>query len=704
VSIIVHRDYECRSVADLKKAGAHAYAQHPSTEILCAVWVIEYGSGVQEVYKRKYPETDDIPEIVRDSIRGGATVAGHNAAFEHAIDTYLTGPRYGWPIPKLEQLDCTMARAAVQAIPLDLDRACRALSLACQKDKEGHRLMLQMCKPRKPRKGEPPGLYWHFDDAKLERLLQYCVADVQAEIALGKALRPLQDMEKPIWILDQIMNNRGVSIDLDYVRTAEAFVIRAAKRADARIREVTGGAVKKVTQLDRLKDWARWTYGVGFPFVEKTRRNGEKYEAEQADKEALEDLIASGDLPQPVSDAFKIRLEAGKASLKKLAKFQVQCSPDGRARGNLQYHAASPGRWGGRGIQLQNLVRKGVTEFEASLQEGRSGWEEAYRDMQDLSDETFELVWGSPFDVVSRMSRGAVVAALGNRLYFGDFSNVEARGAVWAAGQTDQVELFASGGLIYETMASSIFGLSVEEVLELHKTKRDIVPRFCGKETVLGCGYGMGWRAFKRNCKKKGNIILPDEICQKAVGGWREKNYKIAGRDTGLWRLMEDAAKAAIENPGQVFTAGPFSYRVKGRWLQCRLPSGRVLWYRRPSIKATKEDIKEFGRVPPYRWKIHYWGVNGVTKQWEEESTWGGKLLENADQGMCSDFLRKAMLGLEAAGYPMVLSVHDEAIAETPEDFGSVEEFLSIMTELPLWAPGFPLKAEGGTGTRYAKG
>jgi DNA polymerase len=54
-------------------------------------------------------------------------------------------------------------------------------------------------------------------------------------------------------------------------------------------------------------------------------------------------------------------------------------------------------------------------------------------------------------------------------------------------------------------------------------------------------------------------------------------------------------------------------------------------------------------------------------------------------------------------GYTIVLSVHDEAIAEVPEDFGSVSEFLSVMTALPKWGAGFPLKAEGSEGRRYAK-
>ena len=686
----VFRDYETRSAVDLKKVGAHVYAAHPSTELLIAVWIIEWSKGE---YSAPYigGRGMDMPIAIRDMIQGGRTIGSHNAAFEAAIDQYLAGPRLRWPIPKLENLDCTLARAAVQALPLDLDTLCRVLDLPVQKDREGHRLMLQMCKPRKAREGEDPDKVLWFDDAdRMRRLTDYCVADVRAEIAVDHVLQPLQEQERPVWLLDQIMNNRGVQIDREFVDCAEALVTRAMRRADARMLTATDGFVQKVTQIARLKSFAK-VHGIAFSTMQKTRRSGEKYEAEVSDREALEDLL-DGTLPEPVRKAFEIRLDAAKSSLKKLAKFKLQ-APYGRARGNLQYHAAGPGRWAGRGIQLQNLVRRGINEA--------GGWNQAYHDMRTLSDNAFEIAWGSPFAVVSRMMRGAIIAAPGHQLYFADFANVEARGCVWAAGQDDMLKLFANDGMIYEEMGATIFGIPVEEVSDLHKTKKDIIPRFVGKETVLGCGYGMGWKAFKRNCKKKGGIILPDDVCKKAVYGWRDRNTRVVK----LWEQLKDAAVRALSEPGLVSKAGPFRYHCQGPWLQCRLPSGRVIWYRRPRLRPSVMDLETYAPepVPKWRWQLHYWGVNGVTKQWEEESTWGGKLLENCIQGMCADFLRHALLGLEAARYWPVLSVHDEPISEVPEGFGSVEEYVRIVSAVPSWADGFPLKATGGCGTRYAK-
>ena len=60
---------------------------------------------------------------------------------------------------------------------------------------------------------------------------------------------------------------------------------------------------------------------------------------------------------------------------------------------------------------------------------------------------------------------------------------------------------------------------------------------------------------------------------------------------------------------------------------------------------------------------------------------------------------------LEAAGYPIVLHVYDEDIAEVPEGWGSLEEFEAIMSTMPPWAAGWPVRASGGwRGRRYRKG
>ena len=86
-------------------------------------------------------------------------------------------------------------------------------------------------------------------------------------------------------------------------------------------------------------------------------------------------------------------------------------------------------------------------------------------------------------------------------------------------------------------------------------------------------------------------------------------------------------------------------------------------------------------------------------------ATWGSRIYENADQAIAHDILRYAIENLRMAGYPTVLHVYDEIVVEVPEGAGSVEQVESIMSTMPPWAAGWPVRASGGwRGKRYRKG
>jgi DNA polymerase len=137
---------------------------------------------------------------------------------------------------------------------------------------------------------------------------------------------------------------------------------------------------------------------------------------------------------------------------------------------------------------------------------------------------------------------------------------------------------------------------------------------------------------------------------------------------------------------------------VAGKYLYIVLPSGRPLVYPAPRIVMAP---------PPWGGpdmpQIEYSAVNQKTSRWGRERTYGGKLVENIVQAVARDLMAGAMLRAEQRGYPPVLSVHDEVVAEVPEGFGSVKEFEQIMCELPAWAEGCPVAAEGWRGKRYRK-
>ena len=113
------------------------------------------------------------------------------------------------------------------------------------------------------------------------------------------------------------------------------------------------------------------------------------------------------------------------------------------------------------------------------------------------------------------------------------------------------------------------------------------------------------------------------------------------------------------------------------------LPSGRFLSYAKPRI-----GLNAFGSE-----SITYEGT-GASKKWERIETYGPKLVENIVQGLSRDILCHAMRNLEAAGFPIVMHIHDECVIEAPPG-KSLEEACAIMGRTPAWAPGLVLRADG---------
>ena len=80
-----------------------------------------------------------------------------------------------------------------------------------------------------------------------------------------------------------------------------------------------------------------------------------------------------------------------------------------------------------------------------------------------------------------------------------------------------------------------------------------------------------------------------------------------------------------------------------------------------------------------------------------------GLTFQHAVQAIARDLLANGMNRVEAAGYPVVMSIHDEVICEIPDGTGDVDAFSEILCEIPKWAEGIPLLAEGWSGQRYRK-
>ncbi|NNM74784.1 DNA polymerase [Enterovirga aerilata] len=716
MGLTLHCDFETRSTVDIRKAGLYVYGAHPTTEVL----MVGFAANDDEPVWFRPGDKSAAEREFKDALRLAERVCAHNAGFERRMLTDVLGPRFGYHVPPISRFDCTAARAAIQALPRSLDGALRALGAKVRKDKEGHALMLRMCKPRRTfshnEEGYPEALAraldgdpcftidghrvieWWADERRIERLAQYMLDDVRGEQALDKALAPMTPEHRVTWELIEHLNDNGVPADVQFINDARWAAHVAADDLDRRMRKVTAGAVPKASNVAGLKRWLQGNYGIdcGVALDDEPEDAPEESLAPDAaeeekpkaklDKKRIGELLKDPSVPEEAKEALRIRQQAGKTSVKKYQALLDRVCPDGWVRGNLVFHGASTGRLAGAGVQMQNMIR-----------DVRKDWGVVRDDLLTLSPEEFEAKHGPMMTALSQMIRGflAIPADLDAELWWADYAAVEARGVAWLAGCEKLVELFASGGKIYEEMAHAIYPhFTVEEITRRDKAGEGI-ERFVGKQVVLGCGYGMGPPKFIVHCDNF-NVAVDMATAQLAVRTYREEYPEIPA----LWRGLEDAAKCAISNPGKVFRYREIAFKRDKRWLKMRLPSGRLLWYRNPRLVEIETD---YGT----RVNIEYDAVNAVTKKWGPERTWGGKLAENAVQGLCFDLIRDAKLRLRAAGYDPILSVHDEVIClvsgERIRAGANVDEMLALMCELPEWAAGFPLKAEAKTGRRYSK-
>lgn len=647
-------DYETRSTVDLTRAGAHVYAAHETTDILC----MAYAFGDEE--PSVWVPGDTPPERILDHVLNGGPIRAWNFAFEKAIWRSILAPRYLFPEIDPEQGYCTAAEAAAMALPRKLEQAAQALGLPTQKDMAGHRLMMQMARPRSTKGGI---VTWWDDPDKLARLIEYCRQDVRVEREIAKRVRPLSDHERQIYLLDQRINDRGVRIDVPLAKAAQALVEEGMRRANAEMDEITGGSVSAVTKVADLTRWLQAEGGV---------------DADNVRKDTLRDLLGGDELDPVTRRVVELRAESAKSSTSKIKAMLKVAAVDDRARGLLLYHGAGTGRWAGRLIQPQNFPRgeiKGVEQFIPTVLAG---------DYDGLAEHH------PPLLVVSSLLRGMLRASEGHRLMAGDYGQIEARVLAWIAEQNDLVAAFAAGAKIYEEMAALIYGLPAGDI------GRESDERQIGKTTILGAGFGMGHVTFQAQTKKQTGIDLDDETAQRAIEAYRARYARIPK----FWRAIYRAAEQAVKRPGTVTSVGrrgAIRYVVRGQFLWCILPSGRPLAYAKPEIRPWKTS---WGEVRP---TVTFVGVDGYTKKWRRQGTYGGHLTENVVQAMARDLMASAMLRLEQKGYPVVLTVHDELVADVPEGFGSIAQYKKLMAMRPRWAEGLPVAVDGWEGERYKK-
>lgn len=669
------------------------YAEHESTEVISLAYDLMDGNGVK-LWAPWCPP----PVKLFDHIGNGGLVEAHNSKFEHDIWNRHCVPRLGWPRLPIHQLRCSMAKARAYGLPGGLD-AVAGIVGSVPKDKRGKQLIQLLSIPKKPTKADPtarrfvkdhPGLYYE--------MYEYNRKDISAEKGISSELPEMPDFETRVFILDQQINERGVFIDQTGLENCiRLFEQIEAERTEELIR-VTGGAVNTIPEIAKLKSGDKWLQLRGFNFP-------------SLDKNAVSDALNRSDLPQDVRRALEIRQEMGGASVKKIYALKRYLNRDGRIRNLFQYCGAErTGRWAGRGPQPQNM-KNGGPEVDGE-EWGNDLAEKALYDISWMAPSEISKKWGSPVDLIGSCMRSLFVAAPGCDLICSDYSAIEAVVLSAMAGEEWRLEVFRTHGKIYEMSASMISGVPFEEIVS-HKQqtgKHHPLRKKIGKIAELASGYA-GWVGAWKNFGA--DEFMTDEEIKTNILKWREKSPAIVEMWGGQWRKVpgewsfypelygvEGMFISALQYPGYTFgTCGlEFSYGSRRDTLNLRLPSGRILYYHNPRL-TPGTDPRGLTVL-----NISYHGVDSYTGKWSAISTYGGKLVENCVQAVSRDILAAAMLRLNAAGYPIVMHVHDEVVAEVPEGFGSVEDFEKIMSQKEAWFSDWPIKASGGwRGKRYRK-
>ncbi len=633
----IHLDFETRSEVDIRSSGAWVYATHPSTEVLCMAYAKD--DGEVEIATKANLELG-----LTFSFPSNAIFVAHYAMFEYYIWHEILVKRFGYPKIPQSQWRCTASKAAVLALPRGLDGAAGALELDFRKDMNGKKVMLKMCKPRKPTKNDKSK--WHESPEDFEALESYCKDDVEVERALDLELRDLLPSELKVWFLDQEINRRGIKIDMEAVDSALELIEQYKVGKVAEVVEISDGFLDGVSRRQKVLTWAK---GLGVHLPDFT-------------KETVNETL-SGDIPDELRKVLEIRQELGKTSTAKYEAFKKATDTFNILCDTLVYHGASTGRWSGKNVQLHNPPRGTLDDIAGCIGLMKS---------RDL--EIFKFIYPKVMEAISSCIRGMLIARDGHEFYVSDFNAIEVRVLFWLANEYAGLKRYELNQDLYVDMAMRIFD----------STDIDDLKRFVGKQTVLGCGFGMGLNGerFVGTCRNH-NVTVAIDTAKRAVSMYRETYRTIPS----YWKTVERAAIEAVLTKKPI-KVGRIIWFVDGDFLYVKLPSNRCLAYHRPEI---------------HNMSLTHMGIDSKTNSYVRQTTWGGTLVENVVQATARDLMVNGMFNVEGEDYKVLLTVHDEVMSEKEIGKGSVEEYDSLLSTTPDWAKGCPITAKGWKDVRYKK-
>jgi DNA polymerase bacteriophage-type len=679
-TLILFGDTETAGVLDLTKVGVYRYVEAGARPTLFASQWCHHASDFGELQVQDwYPE---FAKQLSYMMSCAERVVFHNAEFDVTVLEAA-----GVVVPR-EKIYCTMAQARRHGLPGGLDKLSQIFKIPLElaKIKEGRRLMYLFCKPNKDG-------WWNTRETHPKEWAEFKVYAGHDVLAAREVYfrcpKWNDDLEAPVYELDQVINRRGFQVDTTFAWWAVQALADSKDALNDSVRDATGGDVERGTQRDKLLAYIMREYGVQLPDLTQA---------------TLERRLKDEALPDMLRDLIALRLQSAKVSTSKYATLLKCVNADGRLRGVKVYCGASrTGRWAATKFQSDNQPRQILPEKEIDLA------------IRAIKSRSLHLVGDHSLSrYASESIRGVVVARPGCKLLVADLANIEGRTTARLAHEEWKLQAFAAydrgvGHDLYRLAYGEMFGVDPATVEGLNRQIGKVVELFLqyggsvgafitGADTYkidLAVLPSTAWpniprglqidaqRAWFRAWLDDLTLGLEESVyctCWALSRLWRLKNPKIVE----LWDDLERAAKWTTVD-GATRQVGILEFSKVGNWLRMKLPSGRYLNYPSPRIEKST---------------LHFWGVDPYKKQWRWLETRGSKLLENAAQGWSRDILADGMLEAERRELWPVLHVHDEPICEVTPD-RRPEELVECLVQVE--AHGTPLAAKGFECQRYYK-
>jgi DNA polymerase len=646
---IVYWDVETFSCCKLKDCGAHVYAADPSTGVFFVCYAVDDG----EV--QTWRPSDPVPVVF--AAPTSHTFVSDNWTFERLILKHVLIPQHGFVPLALEQQDCAQRKALASAFPAELGLRCEALELPYRKNLAARRAMLRLAR-----------MHEYKDPAARERdlelLWQRCLSDVAMTRAAYNhpRLRPLPPEERLQLLFDAEINERGIRANVPFLTAALALATAEHDAVNARLAEITAGAVTSVDQVKKLKDAV----------------NAQGHKLKTLGKRAVAAALAHQ--PEELArELLELRQRGAHASGRMAKRLLAHAAlDDHRIRGALRFDGSATGRWSSPGAQLHNISRNDA-EHPATLV-----------DAVLTGDRAALARFGDPIKVATQLSRAALCAGPENELICADLSAIESRIPAWFANEVWKLAAFrkydATGDETLHPYRQIVAQMLHKGVLAIVKAERQM-----GKCAELACGFGGALGAWRKIAGDEDTRSDAEVLVM--VRNWRAAHPRIVD----FWYRLMRAARLSIET-GETIRVMPaprpsIVTAFDGTDLTIELPSGRVINY--PGARLAVNE--KFASAGP---DIEF--MDNALKRWKPVRAWHGTIVENVVQGTARDLLAAAITRVEAR-WPgaLIFHCHDEIVLEAPIGTISAQDVLACLLEAPPWAAGLPLGGKVHVGPLY---